>query len=599
MILIKPAIRQILQCTLLLLWLVCLPSFAEGVPLPENQAFAFHLSVTKSNQAMAEWEIAPGYYLYSKRVRITMDSALKPIINYPQGELKYDAERGRFEAFSGSLLIPVLFSASDANVRMGVDYQGCSEDGFCYPPTHREFNLNLINRTVTEDVSVAPITSTGTSLQTLLTDQNSVRSLLDAKHLGVVLLVFAMLGLLLAFTPCVLPMIPILMGIIVGHKESVSTKKAFFLSGSYVLGSAITYALAGLLVASLGSTLQVWLQKPWIIAATSALFVLLALSLFGVYELQLPRALQNSLSRFSDSRKRGSYAGVFVMGMISTLIVSPCVTAPLVGVLMYIAQTGDRLLGASALFAMGIGMGLPLLFIGTSAGKWLPKSGAWMDAVKKIFGILMLGMAIWLISRVISPMLVMVLWGILLLAIAIFLILYLPTVIGRRKLNRTIGFLVGLSGMLVVVAGIGMPTQLSNWIGAVPAMVNHEKTFVVVHDISALQKQLLLAKQDKKPVILDFYADWCESCVVMDRKVFNLPTVKQQLKPYVLLRADLTENSANDQMLLTHYGVIAPPTVLFFDDKGKEINSQRIVGEVDANEFLTRLAKVQGKVLKN
>lgn len=580
-----------LYVMLLSTWLFSSDSLATvKTPLPADKAFMLSVSFNRQNEVIADLRIAPGYYLYRQRVQMKVPPASLAGVQFPQGDFKYDNVHGRYEAYTGNISIPLTLKV-DAHatlqpaIPLNIEYQGCSEEGFCYPPVQKQFMLNTVNQTVIPSQPMASAPA-NTSFHSLLTDQNSVRDIFNSQHFGVMLLVFAGLGLLLAFTPCVWPMVPILTGIIVGQKQSVTTKKAFLLSLVYVTGSAVTYAAAGLVAASMGRSLQVWLQTPWIIAGVSGLFVLLAFSLFGFYELRLPGRWQYQMTDWSNRQQGGRYASVFVMGMISALIVSPCVTAPLVGVLMYIGQTGDRLLGASALFAMGLGMGMPLLLIGLSAGKWLPKSGPWMEAVKKMVGLLMLGMAIWLLSRIVSPMMITLLWGGLLLCVALFLGAYLPRLIGRHRFNRSLGFIVGLFGLVVIAGGVSHLDIKGQ---------RAQHTFVVVTDINEFNKQVLLAHAANKRVILDFYADWCASCVTMDKNVFDTHEVQKGLNNYVLLRADLTANNPDDQALLRHFNVIAPPTVLFFGTDGREKNAQRIVGEVDAKEFLTRLDETQNK----
>jgi thioredoxin:protein disulfide reductase len=573
-------------CLWLLLSVSSMAAMAK-TPLPADQAFMFSTTITSPRLAMVEWRIAPGYYLYSKRVHVSAKPDTGVDIRIPQGDLKYDALQGRLEVFSGSVSVPVSLSANESTLQLNVDYQGCSVEGFCYPPIHKTLSLNFTDKTVSQIEQAKAVAS---PWHTLATNQNGIRSLFDTTHFGLMLLIFAGLGLLLTFTPCVLPMIPIITGIIVGQKGSVSTKKGLLLSSTYVLGSSLTYAFAGVLAALMGSSLQVWLQQPWVIGIASGLFVLLALSLFGFYELRLPSRLQNRMVTMSNRLRGGNYLGVFFMGMVSALIVSPCVTAPLVGVLMYISQTGDVVLGGSSLFAMGIGMGIPLILIGMSAGKWLPKAGAWMDIVKKGVGLLMIGMAIWLFSRVASTMVTLVLTGFLLFGVATFLGLYLPRLIQWRRLSRGMGMLAGLSGMLVMF-GAGAPTTMMNtWMGA--SQVEAASSFTMLHDMASLNKQLLIAQAAGKPVVLDFYADWCESCVLMDKHVFSMAEVKRALNHYVLLRADLTSNSAEDQLMMQSFKVIAPPTILFFDSHGRELDSERIIGEVTAKEFLTRIDKM-------
>ena len=289
----------------------------------------------------------------------------------------------------------------------------------------------------------------------------------------------------------------------------------------------------------------------------------------------------------SRKQQSGTYVGVFIMGMVSTLIVSPCVTAPLVGVLMYIGQTGDIILGASALFAMGIGMGIPLLIIGMSARRALPKSGPWMDLVKKFFGLIMFGMAIWIFSRISSMTVKFEAVAVLLLGAGLFIGVMLPRYIGWRKLNRGIGFAAGMAGVLLMVSVAIMPK--SNGTGNLADSLNTGHSFIVVHNLAELNQQLMLAQTEHKPAILDFYADWCESCVLMDKNVFSMPDVKHALDNFILLRADLSENNEADDVMLKNFAVVAPPTVIFFNNVGKEVNSRRIIGELNAQEFVGRI----------
>lgn len=554
-------------------------SIANERPLPADQAFVFSATVTKSNEVLVEWKIAPGYYLYRQRLNISLDPKVIADYNLPKGDLKKDLSQGHYEVYANHLVIPVLLKTNDQKIQLNVDYQGCSQYRFCYPPIHKSITLDL------SALSSSP------SYQNLLTDQHGVSNLLQTQHLFITFFIFMGLGLLLAFTPCVLPMIPILTGIIVGQKETMSTKKAFFLSLSYVLGSALTYAMVGVIAAALGSSLQVLFQKPWIILSVSSLFILLALSLFGLYELRLPTKLHLYFLGMSQRQRAGNYVGVFCMGVLSTLIVSPCVTAPLAGVLIYISQTGNLLLGAIALFALGLGMGVPLLIIGMSAGKWLPKSGAWMDAVKIVFGFMMIGMAIWLLSRIVMPFVAAMIWGLFLISIGMYLIIYLPKLIGRKRINQILGVMVVISGIIIMVSGI-VPTR---WRELTPhqhvELGVHQ--FIDVTNIADLKKQLAIAKNNQQPVIVDFYADWCESCVSMEKNVFQSADVQKYLSGFVLLRANVTNNTADEEALLKDYQVIAPPTVLFFNAQGKELYSQRIIGEVNSTEFLAKLVMVE------
>ena len=578
--------RLIVSITLLVIALLTVSTFAANNPLPAEQAFIFSVRFDRHHEVRAEWKITSGYYLYTKKTHFSFQPKVVADIKFPQGDYQYDKERGRYEAFSGHLSIPIVLKTNMQQVQMHVDYQGCSQDGFCYPPIRQSMILNMADQSITKinDSSATP----PTSLTTLLMNQSEVSALLRYQQLSITLLMFVGLGLLLTLTPCVWPMVPILTTIIVGQREQLNTKKAFLLSLAYVLGAALIYALAGLAAASLGHSVQMWLQQPWIIATTSILFVLLALSLFGYYDLQLPRRWQHRIASWNRMQHGKSYSGAFFMGAISTLIISPCVTAPLVGVLMYIAETGDKVLGASALFAMGIGMGIPLLMIGVSAGKWLPKSGLWMEMIKNFFGILMLGMAIWLFSRITSQTVTILLSSFLLIGVLLYLIsLY------NKLWFRCLGLLASCSVLIVMLTGISTRDIGNEWL---QSYFNHRAApppFVLVRNTAEFNKQLAFAKIARKPIILDFYADWCESCVTMDKHIFHRAAIKKSLADYVLLRVDLSNNTVQDEALLKYFNVIAPPTVLFFNKNGKELISQRIVGEVSAKEFLRRVANIE------
>jgi thiol:disulfide interchange protein DsbD len=336
----------------------------------------------------------------------------------------------------------------------------------------------------------------------------------------------------------------------------------------------------------MGSSLQVWLQQPMFIYTGALIFVLLALSLFGVFEFRMPAVMRNVIVSASNRQRGGAYAGVFLMGVLSALLVSPCVTAPLVGVLMYVASTGNVLLGASALFAIGIGMGIPLIAVGVSAGKWLPKRGPWMNAVSKFFGLVMLAMAIWLLSRVVTFSLTALLYGVLLLLGGLVIGVYLPRHIGWKRLHYSLGALTAVTGVVF----IAMAFNAANLTGYVQRQANNKPTpFVVVHNQQALDQALETARAKMKPALIDFYADWCASCVEMEKEVFDKASVLTQLQNFMLIRVDLTDNSAEDQALLARYDVVAPPTVLLINQSGHEDDKLRIIGEMSANEFISRI----------
>lgn len=579
--------RGLVQFVVLaLLSMVTTLSFAAAdpkEPLDADQAFQMAV-VVSGKQPVIKFAIADGYYLYHDRLKIKIIPQQDSPIVYPNGSIKHDSKGQVIKIYQGNISIPLPASAKDAE-QVVVDYQGCSFQGFCYPPMHETIALKVSQNHANKISSPPPIQQH--TLKSLLTDQHGIQGVLQSQNYFVILLMFLGLGLLLAFTPCVLPMVPILTGIIVGQK-AITTQKAFLLSLTYVLGSALTYAIAGLVAALMGNSLQVLLQTPWVIMIVSLVFILLALSLFGLFELRLPSRMQTQMVNLSNSLSGGTYISVFGMGALSTLIVSPCVTAPLVGILLYIAQTGNMLLGAMALFAIGIGMGIPLLLIGTTAGKWLPKAGPWMEVIKKIFGIVMLMMAIWLLSRTMSVQMADILWKICLLGMAFAIGGYLPRFIGYQKFNRGIATIAGVCSAFMMLGSV-LPNPIITSGIIQQHKAEADQPFHAVHSLTDFQTQLALAQSLHKQVILDFYADWCDSCVAMDKNVFAKPKVQQELSHYVLLRADLSANSAQDEALLKHFDVIAPPTILIFDDNGQELNDQRIVGEVDSKEFLTRL----------
>lgn len=511
---------------IILLWFIAVAQAANLKPLPPDEAFVFTSYFDKNNQLIVYWQIAPGYYLYRDQLKFKVAASEKkiklgnPIL--PPGHVKQDSFRGVYQVYSDELKISVPLmlsppSLEGENFKLDVGYQGCSTKGFCYSPITKTLQINLLAHQVSFVSTRAPTTSYSTDTEKIFTQHGFFLTVL----------IFLGLGLLLAFTPCVLPIIPILSSIIVSHGKHINTRKAFMLSLGYVLGMAITYALAGIIVAWVGQNIQAQFQKPIVIISFSILFVLLALSLFGFYDLQLPARWRKRFNAWSHKQKGGTYIGVFVMGSLSSLIVSPCVSAPLVGVLAYIGETGDIWLGGFALLALGFGMGIPLLLIGASAGKLLPKAGPWMNVVKKIFGVLMLIMAVWLLMRV------------------------------------------------------------------VPSAVINTSPFFTVKTEKQLDQQFALAKQNKQGLMLDFYADWCESCVRMERNVLRQPAVQHVLKKIRIVRADVTKNNAFDQVLLKKFNVVAPPTFLFFNHEGKELTAQRIIGEINENEFLSHLTYLE------
>ncbi len=589
------------------------PAQAEVRPLPANQAFVFSAYLEKPGRLVAEWHVAPGYYIYRDKLHFSADpaNALRATkIEWPASQTQRDPVGGTFRAYSGQVQIVLpLAGKVYKEINLMIQYQGCSQEGFCYAPMKKRlhvaypFSAEGLNQAALLTVSEAfppemdkSAEETASFEPSLLTDQGAAKAFLSSHAAVVTLLCFLGLGVLLAFTPCSLPMLPILSSIIVGRKHRTHWK-ALQYSLAYVLGLSLTYAAAGLLVAWLGSSIQAYFQSPWIISGFSLLFVLLAFSMLDFFELQLPAAWREHILRWQQRQKGGSYLGDFLMGCLSTLIVSPCVTAPLVGVLAYISESGNLLLGAGALFALGLGMGLPLLLLGFSAGKYLPKSGPWMEVLQKLFAFLLFGMAIWMLSRILPGSLTLFLWASLLILTAVFLF-FVEGLAGFKQYLAY--FCGGLFVLYALVLFVGVSMSYSSpfypferaALEKSPLTANRSGSqaldFIDLKDMTQLDALLARAKRAGKPVMMDFYAAWCESCQALEATVLSQKEVQNTLRHFILLRANVTENNAFDQALLKRYHVIAPPTFLFFNPKGQEVMEKRIVGEVDHHLFLAR-----------
>jgi thiol:disulfide interchange protein DsbD len=563
------------RCLGLLVLLTCFSALAFAQPLPPDQAFSVKANVAANGRDIeTHWQVAPGYHLYANKMQVNIVPSVpyQPSYPSPTSDGFYD---GQFD-------IPVaVYPDKPGNYAFTVRYQGCALAGFCYPPTNKTFMLHL-----TPDAA-----SSGFS--NLLMNQYTVQSVLSQQSLFMLLLIFFGLGVLLAFTPCVLPMLPILTGIIVGQKKQATTKRAFLLSLTYVLGMALAYSFAGMLAAVAGSSLQVVVQQPVFIIAGSLLFVLLALSLFEFYTLPISSRWQTLIQHWSMKHEGGTYVGVFFMGLIATLLVSPCVTAPLVGVLLYISQTGNVLLGTTALFVLGLGMGLPLILVGMSAGRWMPKRGPWMLVITKCFGLLMLAMAIWLVDRILPDVVIYALWLIYaIFVLAFFLFFFPPSALKKLGRTRLCLILVLIFTVMFLMGGLeGVSTFIEQALGVKKIRHCDHLKFTNVNNRIELKAAMVKAAAERKPVILDFYADWCESCIEMDKTVFSSNAVRRALRPFVLLRVDLTNNGEESHAMMKMYEVIAPPTILFFNPAGMELSADRIVGEVGVAEFLNRLPR--------
>jgi thiol:disulfide interchange protein DsbD len=570
--------------------------------LPPDKAFGLDVIARDAHTLQANFSVTPTYYLYRDKISFTsMESSAKvAAVNLPKGEIKHDPNFGDTEVFHQSFqaLVTLNRTSKAANIiTLNAVYQGCSEEGLCYPPIKKTLLINLPSEVSGQFVSSVSTETLPPSSQAPVSEGSRIARLFKGGNFWLITSFFFGAGLLLAFTPCVFPMIPILSGIIVGRGHKITHMHAFILSLAYVLGMAITYAVAGVAAGFSGNLISNALQTPWVLGSFAAVFVLLSLAMFGLYELQLPTALQSKLSDTSNRLHGGHLGGVFVMGALSAIIMGPCVAAPLAGALLYIGQTHDAVLGGVALFVMALGMGSPLLLIGASAGALLPKAGAWMEAIKQFFGILLLALAIWIIQPLLSVSVQMLLWSALLIFSAIYLraLDALPhNSSGWHKLLKGIGLFALLLGTAYLIGGLSGARDILRplgYIGRSEAQATDTLQFSRVKDIAELD-QRIVQTHGQQTVMLDFYADWCISCKEMERFTFSDDAVKAKLKPVLLLQADVTANSEADQALLKRYGLFGPPGILFFDPRGKEMGDYRVTGYQDAAQFLKTLQGV-------
>ena len=539
--------------------------------LPANKAFVFTSEPLPSGETRLHWQITDQYYLYKKRFKFDgLDAAQTPVL--PQGQEHSDEFFGATQVYRNSLELLIPAGASG---QVKVSWQGCADAGLCYPPQSQTVDLG----------GTQPAAEQGQA------QDQSLASSLQQRSLGWSLLLFFGLGLLLAFTPCSLPMLPILAGLVVG--SGASPGRGFAVAGSYVLSMALVYASLGVLAALLGANLQALLQQPWLLGSFAALFVLLALPMFGFFELQLPGALRDRLESAGRGRKGGSLIGAGVLGALSGLLVGPCMTAPLAGALLYIAQSGNAVQGGLVLFTLGVGIGMPLLLLVTVGSRFLPKPGAWMNLMKGLFGFLFLGTALLLVRPVLDESLWLALWGVLLLIVAGSLWQQAQQFLRVKALFAPLGLLAGLWGSLMLIGAAGgstdpwQPLQVytAKTVAGSPSQTAHN-AFITVNNPADLERELAAAKAQGQWVMLDYYADWCVSCKVMEKKVFGQPHVMQALNGVRLLRLDVTDDTVASRDLLSRYQVPGPPTFIWIGPNGIERRAQRITGEVNAETFL-------------
>ncbi len=586
-------------------------AFTDGTDaefLHPDKAFQLDLSTIDSTNLEGIFTVAPGYYLYKDRIQFEIKETNQgkvTSVELPAGEMKNDPNFGNKEVYHHDFIAKLQVADTTSGYIVSAKYQGCSEQGLCYAPQTKSFTFGEPVALNKEIVSNTAINSAPTS------GEDEATNLLKSGQLWLIAAGFFGFGLLLSFTPCVLPMIPILSGIIVGdqktHKHETSRLHSFNLSLAYVLGIALSYTLAGIAAGLSGQLLSNALQSPLMLSITAFIFVVLSFSMFGFYELRMPKAIEERMVNTTNRLKGGQFLGVFIMGIISALIVSPCVAAPLAGTLIYISQTKDVVLGGVALFALSIGMGVPLLLIGASAGHLLPKAGNWMTAVRNTFGVLMLAVAIYIVSPVIPHSLQMILWAALLIIPAIYLHaldnLPLDSETGKShpwmRFWKGIGIILLILGVMMLIGAMtGAKTPLQPLAGLNLATkgqqegAQHALPFKRVRNTAELDANIDDASQQGKITMLDFYADWCTSCKEMELFTFSNPAVQSALKDAVLLQADVTDNTPEDLALLKRFNLFGPPGIIFFNRSGQEIKTTRVIGYENANQFLTNVNRV-------
>ncbi|ENC6733048.1 protein-disulfide reductase DsbD [Vibrio navarrensis] len=551
-----------------------------------DQAFPFN-SFQQGNRITLDWQVKDGYYLYQQRLSFSAENVSLVEIEMENGQPYRDEFFGDVNIYTTPLFVSIPLQDWQSGAKLIVQYQGCAKAGFCYPPETRVIEIeSFTNPAPAVKSSAQPAASSKTDASTLspaapLTQQDKLASGL-ADNWWTQLL-FLALGVGLAFTPCVLPMYPILTSIVLGGGQ-LSQRRAFGLALIYVQGMALTYTLLGLVVASAGLQFQAAMQHPYVLIGLSALFVALALSMFGLYTLQLPSRAQTWLNNLSNQQQGGSSLGVFAMGAISGLVCSPCTTAPLSGALLYVAQSGDLLTGGVALYALAMGMGIPLILVAVFGNKLLPKAGGWMERVKTLFGFVLLAAPIFLLERILPELWSTVLWSAL--GIAAFGWLY--------HVKNSLEFGGWKQSALGIIAVLGLLASaqpaLHYWYAPQSALTSvNEVRFTRISSVADLQQQLQLAKQAGKPVMLDFYADWCVACKEFEKYTFHDVQVAAKLQQFVLLQADVTRNQAQDIELLQHLQVLGLPTIEFWDAQGNPVSNARLTGFMPAEPFLAHL----------
>ncbi|OQX57477.1 MAG: hypothetical protein B5M52_07390 [Helicobacteraceae bacterium 4484_230] len=600
---------------ILFLFLTTLYGSWQNAFLPPEEAFKASAELKNGSRIEVDIKLGKDIYLYEESLKlidpVDNDGIVFKKISTSESVDHHD-EKVYLEDFHATVeLAKEKALSGHKEIELQLSFQGCSEKGLCYEPMTEKYTFSI-------DVSRLPMASGGAMAadagqdlneeqppvaeKGMVSETDEITRIIKEGSIAIILLSFLGFGLLLSLTPCIFPMIPILSSVIVAQGKGITTRKAFMLSLTYVLAMSVAYTLAGVLAGLFGANLQAAFQTPWVIILFSIIFVVLSLSMFDLYELQIPSFIQSKLNKAGEARS--GYIGVAIMGFLSALIVGPCIAAPLAGALVYIGQTGDALLGGMALFSLSIGMGVPLLLIGTSAGRFMPKPGPWMDMVKFIFGIMLLGVAIWFLSRIVSPSQAMILWSFLLIYTAVSLGAFEPL---RKECDRcgqsvkkALAILIFIYGTSLFIGGLAGSENLfrpfekftSGYTVASGAAVQAEKkiSFRKIHSISELDKIIEISKGKK--ILLDFYADWCTSCQEYEHITFADPAVKAKMAEFVLVQADVTVNTEEEKALTKKFGLFGPPAIIFFDENGRKIEGADIIGYQPPEPFLQLLERL-------
>lgn len=574
--------------------------WSEPKFLPAEKAFPFHIvqqTPSANNQLLLsiQWNIADGYYLYQESINLltTDNQSIAPKHFNKEAIVKYDPNFDKVMAvYKEQLQVDFLFDAN--RLPVSLEFQGCAEAGLCYPLQDHALNLNITTET-TQTVNTSLVQVEQASSSDDLLPNNQFETLLSEASLLKIVLVFLVLGIALCLTPCVLPMMPIISGIVLGREKAFSPLQAFGISSTYVLTMSLTYTLVGVMAASLGASanIQIWMQHPVVLSLFALLFFVLALAMFDVYELRLPNFLNEKLNALSNQQQGGSYLSAAIMGIFSAVVVSPCISAPLAGALVFISSTGDVLIGGSALFALGIGMGLPLIALCTLGTSFLPKAGAWLNYSKRFFGLLLIAVAIWMLSRFLQAQMVLALWGILFIFSAFSFGGFSLNRQDSHPLLKTVQSLLLLWGLMMLIgAALGNHNPLKplenitqNTSEKTLNEQDKELHFITITSSSELNNELAKNKGSGKILLLDFYADWCTSCKDVEEDIFENPQFQSFLSSVTLVRADLSKNSVENFKLLEDLALFGPPSILFFDQHGNEFKDLRIQGIISPDDF--------------